>query len=77
MRMTCEAAHERFLTARVARLATVGADGAPHVVPVTFAVVEIDDGARVDRGDEVCALPEDRDQRRVGGRPVIVGHRPA
>lgn len=29
---------ERFAGARVARLATVGADGAPHVVPVTFAV---------------------------------------
>ena len=49
MRMTCEAAHERFLTARVARLATVGADGAPHVVPVTFAVVEIDD-EEIDEG---------------------------
>jgi PPOX class probable F420-dependent enzyme len=43
MRMTPEAARDRFLTARVARLATVGADGAPHVVPVTFAVVEIED----------------------------------
>jgi PPOX class probable F420-dependent enzyme len=32
-------AAERFATARVARLATVGPDGAPHVVPITFAVV--------------------------------------
>lgn len=31
-------ARTRFATARVARLATVGADGQPHVVPVTFAV---------------------------------------
>jgi PPOX class probable F420-dependent enzyme len=30
----------RFASARVARLATVGADGRPHVVPVTFAVDE-------------------------------------
>jgi PPOX class probable F420-dependent enzyme len=29
---------QRFAAARVARLATVSADGAPHVVPVTFAV---------------------------------------
>ncbi len=28
----------RFAGARVARLATVGADGAPHVVPIVFAV---------------------------------------
>jgi PPOX class probable F420-dependent enzyme len=28
----------RFATARVARLATVGGDGRPHVVPVVFAV---------------------------------------
>jgi PPOX class probable F420-dependent enzyme len=32
-------AAERFATARVARLATVDPDGAPHVVPITFAVV--------------------------------------
>jgi PPOX class probable F420-dependent enzyme len=30
---------DRFAEARVARLATVGRDGAPHVVPITFAVV--------------------------------------
>ncbi|EWM13345.1 TIGR03668 family PPOX class F420-dependent oxidoreductase [Kutzneria sp. 744] len=29
---------ERFAQARVARLATAGADGRPHLVPVTFAV---------------------------------------
>ncbi len=31
-------ARERFAAARVARLATVGADGTPHLVPVVFAV---------------------------------------
>ena len=31
-------AHARFAGARVARLATVAADGRPHLVPVTFAV---------------------------------------
>ena len=29
----------RFASARVARLATVGPDGAPHLVPIVFAVV--------------------------------------
>ena len=38
MRMTPELACERFTASRVARLATVGADGVPHLVPVTFAV---------------------------------------
>jgi PPOX class probable F420-dependent enzyme len=30
---------ERFASATVARLATVGADGAPHLVPIVFALV--------------------------------------
>jgi PPOX class probable F420-dependent enzyme len=29
---------QRFAAARVARLATVGADGGPHLVPIVFAV---------------------------------------
>ena len=36
-------ARERFATARVARLATVGEDGAPHLVPIVFAL----DGDRI------------------------------
>ena len=32
-------ARERFEAARVARLATVGLDGSPHLVPVVFALV--------------------------------------
>ena len=35
-------ARERLSAARVARLATVGADGRPHVVPITFAVISPD-----------------------------------
>jgi PPOX class probable F420-dependent enzyme len=31
-------ARERFVAARVARLATAGADGRPHLVPVVFTV---------------------------------------
>lgn len=41
--MSPATARERFANARVARLATAGADGRPHVVPVVFAV----DGDRV------------------------------
>jgi PPOX class probable F420-dependent enzyme len=41
--VTPDEARTRFGLARVARLATVGADGAPHIVPVTFAL----DGDRI------------------------------
>jgi PPOX class probable F420-dependent enzyme len=34
------AARLRFTAAAVARLATVGSDGRPHIVPVVFAAVE-------------------------------------
>lgn len=36
--MTPDEARERFVEARVAHLATVDAAGAPHVVPITFAL---------------------------------------
>ena len=38
VRLTEEDARARLAAAPVARLATVGADGQPHLVPVTFAV---------------------------------------
>jgi PPOX class probable F420-dependent enzyme len=38
MRMTPDKARSRFALARVARLATVGADRHPHLVPVVFAL---------------------------------------
>jgi PPOX class probable F420-dependent enzyme len=41
--MTAAQARERFATMRVARLATVAADGRPHLVPIVFAL----DGDRV------------------------------
>ncbi|GAB2894370.1 TIGR03668 family PPOX class F420-dependent oxidoreductase [Streptomyces mayteni] len=37
MRLTPETARRRTAEARVLRLATVGPDGAPHLVPATFA----------------------------------------
>lgn len=36
--MDATEARRRFASARVARLATAGQDGRPHLVPVTFAV---------------------------------------
>lgn len=36
--MTPQEARRRFAAGSVARLATVGPDGGPHVVPITFAV---------------------------------------
>ncbi|HVX23633.1 MAG TPA: TIGR03668 family PPOX class F420-dependent oxidoreductase [Acidimicrobiales bacterium] len=36
--MTPDEARRRFAAARVARLATAGTDGVPHLVPVVFAV---------------------------------------
>lgn len=36
--MIGDQAAARFSAARVARLATVGADGAPHLVPIVFAL---------------------------------------
>jgi PPOX class probable F420-dependent enzyme len=38
--MSPEEARRRFGQARVARLATAGADGRPHLVPIVFAVAE-------------------------------------
>jgi PPOX class probable F420-dependent enzyme len=36
--VTSEAARGLFAAARVARLATVGAEGRPHLVPIVFAI---------------------------------------
>lgn len=41
MRMSPAEARELFTTADVARLATVGPDGHPHLVPVTFAILTV------------------------------------
>jgi PPOX class probable F420-dependent enzyme len=38
MKLTAEQARARFVDARVARLATAGANGQPHLVPFTFVV---------------------------------------
>lgn len=38
MELSADLARQRFASVSVARLATVGPDGRPHLVPVTFAV---------------------------------------
>ena len=38
VRLGADEARHRFVESRVARLATVSADGAPHIVPIVFAV---------------------------------------
>jgi PPOX class probable F420-dependent enzyme len=38
VRLNTAQARERFRAARVARLATVSADGQPHIVPIVFAL---------------------------------------
>ena len=43
LKLTAGEARRRFGTAAVARLATIGPDGRPHLVPVTFAL----DGDRI------------------------------
>jgi len=40
VRLDLDDARRRFATARIARLATVAADGRPHAVPIVFAVGE-------------------------------------
>lgn len=50
VRLSTEEARARFAAARVARLATVSADGVPHLVPVTFAV----------RGERVVFVVDDK-----------------
>jgi PPOX class probable F420-dependent enzyme len=53
VRLAALRARELFAAAAVARLATVGADGAPHLVPVCFAV----------DGDVVYSAVDDKPKR--------------
>jgi PPOX class probable F420-dependent enzyme len=40
VRLSSDACRDRFAGASVARLATVGADDRPHLVPITFAMLD-------------------------------------
>lgn len=51
--MSAAEARKRFAAARVARLATVAADGAPHLVPIVFAL----------RDDTVYSVVDEKPKR--------------
>ena len=55
MRLPAAQARSRFAAARVARLASVSADGLPHLVPVTFAVVSDQNG-----GERIVFVVDDK-----------------
>ncbi|ACV78401.1 TIGR03668 family PPOX class F420-dependent oxidoreductase [Nakamurella multipartita] len=67
MRLSTDQARARFAAARVARLATVSAAGVPHLVPITFALLDdqivfvVDDKpkrtTRLRRMDNIAAQP--------------------
>ena len=58
---------QRLAAARVARLATVTPDGAPHLVPIVFALV----------GDVVCTAVDAKPKRhRALQRLVNIAHEP-
>ena len=50
MRLDAWACRSRFAAARHAYLATADADGVPHLVPVTFALISTTDGTAADAG---------------------------
>jgi PPOX class probable F420-dependent enzyme len=73
--MTAERARALFSSAEVARLATIGAGGAPHLVPVTFVVAI---GAR-GAADAIYTAVDDKPKRtsdlrrlrNVRARPAV------
>ena len=69
LRLSPHQARQRFATVPVARLATVGSDGQPHIVPVTFAV----DGNHI--YSAVDAKPKSSRQlrrlRNIAGNPRV------
>jgi PPOX class probable F420-dependent enzyme len=68
-------ARERFASGRVARLATVGADGAPHLVPIVFALLDETVYSVVDqkpkRGGELRRFANARESGRAA---LLVDH---
>ena len=65
----------RVAIARVARLATVGADGVPHLVPVVFALVGDTVYSAVDRKPKrTMALRRLTNVRATGRASLLVDH---
>jgi PPOX class probable F420-dependent enzyme len=68
-------AEERFAAARSGRLATVGADGAPHVVPVCFSLHDGRIYTAVDaKPKSTRALKRLENVRATGRASLLVDH---
>ena len=67
--MTPEEARERFAAARVARMATVTPDGAPHIVPICFAVEDDTILTAVDTKPK--RTPDLKRLRNLAGNPAV------
>jgi PPOX class probable F420-dependent enzyme len=69
MRQGTEWALERFAEARVARLATMSADGSPHIVPITFVLAGSTLVSAVDaKPKSTTSL---RRLHNIGGNPFV------
>ncbi len=75
MRMTLEQCRDRLTTARVARLGTVSAAGEPHLVPVTFAVIDAGAAGDPSAGGGADDFPGYSDRRRTPERRRNPFHR--
>ena len=75
VKLTAAVARERFRSARVARLATVGVNGAPHLVPVTFAIIETNP-AETNAADTAPAEPDVAGLARTDVIVFAVDHKP-
>jgi PPOX class probable F420-dependent enzyme len=65
-------ARRRFAAARVARLATVAADGTPHLVPVVFAVLGETVYSVVDQKPKRTTELRRLENARAGGRAALL-----
>jgi PPOX class probable F420-dependent enzyme len=66
--MTGEQARRRVAEARVARLATVDAEGRPHIVPMVFALVSERDAGETRSGDTVYSAVDAKPKRSTALR---------
>ena len=68
------AAERAYLTEvhPMARLATVGADGTPHVMPLGMYTIDETTGAIVTTGSDLLATKKWRDIRRSGRAAIVI-----
>lgn len=73
--MRPEEARERFAAARVARLATVAADGTPHLVPIVFVLLDETVYSVVDeKPKRTSDLQRLKNVRETGRASLLVDH---